>query len=65
MRAYLKKQLESIEPHHIQFVKKVAESQEIAERTRMEEIKEKEKNLKHKEFLSRFMKDNKMVYYAG
>ena len=40
---------------------RVAESQEIAEKNRLEEMKEKEENRQHRNYLSHLRINNKMV----
>lgn len=50
-----------MEPPQKVFVKRVGESMAVAEKTRMEELQEQERNLKHREFLSRFKDGNKKV----
>ena len=52
-----------MEPPHKQFVKRVGESQAVAEKTRMEEAEERERNAKHRQFLSTFKDTNKMVQH--
>jgi hypothetical protein len=61
LRAHLKGQLEQIEPPQKMFVKRVGESRAVAEKTRKEEREEQERNRRHREFLSRFKDENKMV----
>lgn len=61
LRAQLKAQLELIEPPQKEFVKRVGESIAVAEKTRMEELQEQERNLKHRRFLSGFKNVNKRV----
>ena len=61
LRAHLKQQLSLMEPPHKQFVKRVGESQAISERTRLEEALERDRALKHRQFLAEFKTGNKQV----
>lgn len=61
LRTHLKQQLELVEPAHRLFVKRVGESRAIAERTRREELQEKEQERQHRLLLSEFKDTNKML----
>lgn len=61
LRAHLKEKLELVEPPYKEFIKRVGESQAVAERTKVEEKEEEEKNLKHRQFLAESKDQNKMV----
>ena len=61
LRAHLKSQLEQLEPPQKVFVRRVGESIAVGEKTRKEELQERERHRRHREFLSRFKDGNKMV----
>ena len=61
VRAKLKEQLELWEPPQKQFVKRVGETLEMAERTRQEESRERDRDAKHRQFLCGFKETNKVV----
>ncbi len=61
MREILKMQQELILPHYREFVNRVAETKEVEQRVRMEEIADREKRRQHYQYMTTFRDGNKMV----